>query len=62
LGEIVGEHTWVIADAEETLQLTHRAQSRRAFLRGVLPAIRFVAHRQAGLYGLTDVLADLARS
>jgi 4-hydroxy-tetrahydrodipicolinate reductase len=61
LGEIVGEHSWLIADAEESLQVTHRAQSRRAFLRGVLPAVRFVAGRAPGLYGLPDVLADLAQ-
>ena len=59
LGEIVGEHTWLISDAEETLQVTHRAHSRRAFLRGVLPAVRFAADRRPGLYGLTDVLAEL---
>jgi 4-hydroxy-tetrahydrodipicolinate reductase len=60
LGEIVGEHAWIVSDAEETLQLTHRAHSRRAFLRGVLPAIRFAHGRSPGLYGLTDVLNDLA--
>lgn len=60
VGGVVGEHTWTIGDAEETLVLTHRAQSRRAFLRGVLPAVRF-AHRAApGYYGLVDVLQDLA--
>jgi 4-hydroxy-tetrahydrodipicolinate reductase len=62
LGEIVGEHAWTIGDAEETLLITHRAHSRRAFLRGVLPAVRFAAGREPGLYGLTDVLADLAGS
>ena len=60
LGEIVGEHAWTIVDAEETLMVTHRAHSRRAFRRGVLPAVRFVAGREPGLYGLTDVLAALA--
>ena len=60
LGGVVGEHRWLISDDEETLQLTHRAHSRRAFLRGVLPAIRFVSNRQNGLYGLTEVLAATA--
>jgi len=40
--------------------VTHRAHSRRAFLRGVLPAVCFVAGREPGLYDLTDVLAALA--
>ncbi|MFO7652965.1 MAG: 4-hydroxy-tetrahydrodipicolinate reductase [Candidatus Krumholzibacteriia bacterium] len=60
LGEVVGEHTWLIGDAEEMLVVTHRAQTRRAFLRGVLPAVRFAASREHGLYGLTDVLRSLA--
>ncbi len=63
LGGIVGEHAWTISDEEETLQLVHRAHSRRAFLRGVLPAVRFIAGRERGLYGLREVLtAGRARS
>lgn len=60
IGGVVGEHTWTIGDQEETLVLTHRAQSRAAFLRGVLPAVRFVAGQERGLYGLGDVLKALA--
>jgi 4-hydroxy-tetrahydrodipicolinate reductase len=60
VGGVIGEHAWTISDDEETLQVTHRAHSRRAFLRGVLPAVRFVHGHAPGLYGLTDVLADLA--
>jgi 4-hydroxy-tetrahydrodipicolinate reductase len=60
VGGVVGEHAWTISDEEETLQVTHRAHSRRAFLRGVLPAVRFAYGHEPGLYGLTDVLADLA--
>jgi 4-hydroxy-tetrahydrodipicolinate reductase len=60
LGGIIGEHRWTLADQEETLELVHRAHSRRAFLRGVLPAVRFASRAQAGLYGLQDVLQDLA--
>ncbi len=59
LGGVVGEHTWTFSDAEETLVLTHRAHSRRAFLRGVLPAVRFVASRESGFYSLDDVLLAL---
>jgi 4-hydroxy-tetrahydrodipicolinate reductase len=57
LGGVIGEHAWTICDEEETLQLVHRAHSRKAFLRGVVPAVRFVAQQQEGLYDLTDVLA-----
>jgi 4-hydroxy-tetrahydrodipicolinate reductase len=60
LGGTIGEHRWTLADQEETLELTHRAHSRRAFLRGILPAVRFVSRAGAGYYGLQDVLTDLA--
>jgi 4-hydroxy-tetrahydrodipicolinate reductase len=56
VGGITGEHSWTLADGEETLVVTHRAHSRRAFLRGVVPAIRFAAAREAGLYAMRDVL------
>jgi 4-hydroxy-tetrahydrodipicolinate reductase len=59
LGGVVGEHTWTFSDQTETLVLTHRAHSREAFLRGILPAVRFAAARSSGLYSLTDVLQDL---
>ncbi len=62
LGGVIGEHTWSFSDQEETLMVTHRAHSRQAFMRGVLPAVRFVAGRGPGLYGLTDVLQGLAGS
>lgn len=60
LGGVIGEHTWTFSDQEETLVVTHRAHSRQAFMRGVLPAVRYVNGRSAGLYGLTDVLQGLA--
>ncbi len=60
LGGTIGEHTWTFSDAEETLVLTHRAHSRNAFLRGILPSVRFVHNHKSGLYRLTDVLQELA--
>lgn len=60
LGGTIGEHTWTFSDAEETLVLTHRAHSRQAFMRGILPSVRFVAGGKPGLFSLTDVLQGLA--
>lgn len=60
IGGVIGEHRWTVGDMEETLELTHRANSRRAFLRGILPAVRFAHQASPGLYGLEDVLKDLA--
>ena len=61
LGGVVGEHTWTFSDQEETLVLTHRAHSRRAFLRGLVPAVKFVAAQKRGLFDLRDVLSGTAR-
>ena len=55
-GGVIGEHSWSFSDQEETLVVTHRAHTRKAFLRGLLPAVRFVASAEPGLYALTDVL------
>ena len=60
LGGVIGEHRWSLSDAEETLEITHRAHSRKAFMRGVLPSVRFVQNAEAGQYNLTDVLQGLA--
>ena len=63
LGGVIGEHTWTFSDQEETLVLSHRAHSRQACLRGILPAVRFVSGRETGspgIYGLIDVLKGMA--
>lgn len=63
LGGVIGEHTWTFSDLEETLVLTHRAHSRQAFLRGILPSVRFVSERSGArkpaLYDLVDVLKGI---
>ncbi len=58
VGGVTGEHSWTFSDDEETLVLTHRAHSRRAFLRGIVPAVRFAAQGKSGLYALADILAS----
>lgn len=57
LGGFPGVHHWIVADDEEVLELRHTALSRRAFLRGVVPAVRFAATAAPGLYGMAEVLA-----
>lgn len=60
LGGVIGEHTWTFSDQEETLVLTHRAHSRHAFMRGILPSVRFVHGQDKGMFGLVDVLKGTA--
>ena len=40
----------------ETLELTHRAQSREVFAAGALDAAAWLAGRRPGFYGFEDML------
>lgn len=55
-GTIVGEHTVLYALADETLEITHRGESRRLFAAGALKAAQFMKDRQPGLYGMDDLM------
>ncbi|MBD3237603.1 MAG: 4-hydroxy-tetrahydrodipicolinate reductase [Candidatus Eisenbacteria bacterium] len=55
-GDVVGEHQVILAGPGERVIISHRAESRGAFVSGVLQAIRFVAGAAAGLYAMEDVL------
>ena len=56
-GEIVGDHTVLFAGPSETIEITHRAQSRDTFARGALLAAAFLSKKSKGLYTMKDVLA-----
>ena len=56
-GDIVGDHTLILAGPGERLELTHRAHNRDTFARGALHAAQFLARqRRPGLFGMQDVL------
>ncbi len=55
-GDIVGTHTVLFGGAGETVELTHRAQSRDTFAAGALRAAKWVSQQPPGLYGMRDVL------
>jgi len=55
-GDVAGDHTVVLAAEGERLELTHRASSREAFVRGALRAAVWVVGKPAGLYDMADVL------
>ena len=55
-GDVVGEHTVVFAGAGERIEITHRASSRENFAAGAVRAVRFIADRTPGRYGMDDVL------
>jgi len=56
-GEIVGEHTAMLASADERIELTHRAYDNSIFARGALQAAAWLAGKPAGAYTIDDVIA-----
>ncbi len=57
-GSITGEHTVLFALDGETLELTHRAESKRLYALGALRAAEFVVKRDPGLYGMDDLINE----
>lgn len=59
-GDVIGEHTLVLAGEGERLELTHRAGNRELFARGALRAARWVtAQKPGGRYDMRHVLGLL---
>lgn len=56
-GDIVGEHTALLATAGERLELSHRATDRAIFARGALTAAAWIAGKPPGAYKIDDVIA-----
>lgn len=56
-GGVVGEHRVIFGGPGERVEFVHKAESRLAFVTGVIAAVRFVQHsRQPGLYSIDDLL------
>lgn len=56
IGDGVSEHRFLAAGPAEHLEVVHRVDDRRAFLPGVVRAVRFVHRAAAGVYPLDDIL------
>jgi len=56
-GEIVGEHTAMLATQDERIELTHRAFDNTIFARGALEAAAWLAAKPAGAYTIDDVIS-----
>lgn len=54
-GQIAGEHQIFVAWEQESLQFTHRAQSRRVFSEGALRALKWLQNQKPGLYSMRDI-------
>jgi 4-hydroxy-tetrahydrodipicolinate reductase len=55
-GNVRGEHEVLLADNDEVLTLTHRAESRRVFAAGAVDAAEWLAGKGPGWYDFEDVL------
>jgi 4-hydroxy-tetrahydrodipicolinate reductase len=55
-GDVVGDHTVMLAGLGERLELTHKASSRETFANGALRAADWVVKQAPGLYDMQDVL------
>jgi len=55
-GDIVGDHTVLFAGTGERIEISHKSSSRAGYAQGSLRAVRFLAGKQPGLYGMDDVL------
>ena len=55
-GDVVGDHTVVLAGIGERVELTHKASSRATFALGALRAAKFLVEKQTGLFDMQDVL------
>ena len=55
-GDVVGEHTAMLATFGERLELAHRASDRSIFARGALAAAAWIAGKPPGVYTIDDVI------
>lgn len=56
VGEVPGEHRLYIAWENEVIEVSHRANSRRAFAEGALKALDWASTEKPGIYRMKDVL------
>lgn len=56
-GTVPGEHTVQFLGEDETVEVTHRAYSRKIFAQGALTAARRLAGQPAGSYTFAELLA-----
>lgn len=55
-GDVVGDHTLILAGPGERIELVHRASSRDIFAHGALRAAAWVLGRDPGSYTMNDVM------
>lgn len=57
-GTVAGEHSVYFFGEDESLELTHKAQSRKVFAAGAIRAAQALAQKPAGLYTLEELIFE----
>ena len=57
-GTIVGEHEVIFAGRDEIITLSHSARSKEVFAVGAVKAAVFMVGKEAGMYSMTDLIAE----
>ncbi|WP_302080996.1 4-hydroxy-tetrahydrodipicolinate reductase [Salinibaculum rarum] len=57
-GDIRGEHEVILADNDEVLSISHRAEDRAVFAAGAIDAAVWLTEQDAGWYGFDDVVDE----
>lgn len=57
-GTIVGEHDIIFAGHDEVVTVSHQALSKEVFAVGAVNAAAFLASQPAGMYDMSNLLAD----
>lgn len=55
-GNIVGDHEVLFIGKNESIKLSHFAQSREIFAEGAIEAAKFLKDRQCGIYDMSDMI------
>lgn len=57
-GTVVGEHEVIFAGLDEVIKISHSARSKELFAVGAVNAALFLSGKDAGLYGMKELIAD----
>ena len=55
-GTIVGEHEIIFSGEDETISITHIANSKKIFAAGALKAAKFIKTKKVGLFNMKDLV------
>jgi len=58
MGNIVGTHEVMFGTNNQTITIKHEAHDRALFADGAVSAARFLVNKPAGLYDMTDLVAE----